>query len=62
MSDVKLDPERQARAAQRARAALAAAEHHEAEAARERSKADSICRTWDIPQDKFGYPNLAAED
>lgn len=45
---VTLDPDRQARAAGRARAALAAAQHHDGEAARERSKAMSICCTWNL--------------
>ena len=45
---VKLDPERQKRAAARARAAEAAAKHHEASAAAVRIKLASICHTWSL--------------
>lgn len=48
MSAVPLDPERQKRAAERARAADKTAEYHEEQARVERAKATSIARTWNL--------------
>lgn len=57
---VTLDPDRQGRAATRARAALDQAQYHDEQAAVQRAKVVSICRTWNL--DLLSLEPLAPED
>lgn len=53
MSETVLDPRRQERAAERARAAEAEWAHHDAQARAALAKVESICTTWNLDRETF---------